>query len=211
MTVSRYFVYKTTNRVNGKFYIGVHNGSDPHYLGSGTILKRAFNVHGRDNFSREILHEGLTRDEAYKIESQLVTMDQVNDPNCYNLKEGGCGGTQPDHILKKMSDVKKKMYQKPEDHPRFGMKNSDETRRKISEGNKGKKMPKEAFEGHRKRFTGNKLRSIPVSIAGTIYPDKVEAAKELGVSMKTIARWFQPGNKYQRSDCITLRGDRHHC
>lgn len=29
-----YFVYKTTNTINNKFYIGVHNGKKPNYINS---------------------------------------------------------------------------------------------------------------------------------------------------------------------------------
>lgn len=52
-----YFLYKTTNLVNKKYYIGVHAGNvlDESYLGSGRLIKYAIKKYGRNNFKREIL------------------------------------------------------------------------------------------------------------------------------------------------------------
>lgn len=36
-------IYKTTNLINGKVYIGKDSNDDPKYLGSGKILKLAIN------------------------------------------------------------------------------------------------------------------------------------------------------------------------
>jgi hypothetical protein len=67
-----YIVYKTTNLVNGKFYIGVHKQDFflpiifDGYLGSGLMLKRAIKKYGEENFIRETLHIFYTAKEAYK-------------------------------------------------------------------------------------------------------------------------------------------------
>jgi len=50
-------IYKTTNHINDKFYIGQHNGNNPLYLGSGKVLKRAIKKYGKENFTRETLEE----------------------------------------------------------------------------------------------------------------------------------------------------------
>lgn len=88
-----FFVYKTTNIVNGKFYIGVHSGSiDDNYLGSGIALRRAILKYGRDNFKREILEIFECKQAAYKHEELLVGEELVHSNECYNLKSGGYGG-----------------------------------------------------------------------------------------------------------------------
>ena len=84
-------VYKTTNFVNNKTYIGVTNGNDPHYLGSGQALKFAFVKYGRSNFIRETLYEVEDKELAYFIEELIVDNDFINNPNNYNLQVGGCG------------------------------------------------------------------------------------------------------------------------
>ena len=52
-----YTVYRTTNLVNQKYYIGKHITDDINdgYLGSGTILNTAINKYGKNNFKKEIL------------------------------------------------------------------------------------------------------------------------------------------------------------
>jgi len=64
-----YIIYKTTNQINGKFYIGKHQTNDLNdgYLGSGTLLKRAIQKHGRQNFKKEILHVFDNEEEIRKV------------------------------------------------------------------------------------------------------------------------------------------------
>lgn len=44
-----YTVYKTTNIINGKYYIGVHKTTNPNdsYLGSGKAIKEAIKKYGK--------------------------------------------------------------------------------------------------------------------------------------------------------------------
>jgi len=53
-----YFLYVTTNNINGKKYVGLCSMKKKNwktYLGSGKILKRAISKYGRKSFSREII------------------------------------------------------------------------------------------------------------------------------------------------------------
>jgi hypothetical protein len=61
-----FFVYKTTNKKNGKFYIGIHSTNDLNdgYLGSGTILKSSIKKNGKENFKLEYL-EFFEKSEVY--------------------------------------------------------------------------------------------------------------------------------------------------
>jgi hypothetical protein len=92
-----YFVYKTTNLINGKFYIGVHatKNINDGYLGSGTRLGDAIKHYGKENFNREIIEFFDCYEDALALESKLVTEVVLQDPLCYNLVLGG--GKPPNH------------------------------------------------------------------------------------------------------------------
>lgn len=88
-----HFLYKITNKVNGKFYIGVHNTKDlgDGYKGSGQIIKDAFNKYGKKNFEREIISFHNTAEEAYAEEARIVNINLVENKQCYNVALGGKG------------------------------------------------------------------------------------------------------------------------
>jgi len=87
-----YTVYKITNTINGKFYIGVHKTSDPNdsYMGSGRAIKEAIEKHGIENFVKDIIHVTDDKQQAYELEKTL-TACFVENTN-YNMKLGGVGG-----------------------------------------------------------------------------------------------------------------------
>lgn len=85
------FVYKTTNLINGKIYIGVHstNNLDDGYVGSGYKLQEAVIKYKKQNFEREILEFFDNASDAYKLEKKLVTDEFVKSKNTYNIALGG--------------------------------------------------------------------------------------------------------------------------
>lgn len=89
-----YYIYITTNKINGKKYIGQHKGKpEDGYLGSGTNIIKAINKYGKENFSKKILCFCETREEADAKEKYYIEYyNAVDDNNFYNLSEGGTGG-----------------------------------------------------------------------------------------------------------------------
>lgn len=90
-----YYIYQTKNLVNNKIYIGVHQSIDienDKYLGSGKHLERAIKKYGINNFTRRILHQFSSKDQAYNKELELVNEQFVNREDTYNMKVGGIGG-----------------------------------------------------------------------------------------------------------------------
>jgi len=93
-----YLIYETVNLITGQRYIGAHKTTnlDDGYIGSGKVLKRAIKKYGITAFSRTILCECDTAKEMYEMESKLVSVSWIADPNTYNIRLGGNGGW--DHI-----------------------------------------------------------------------------------------------------------------
>ena len=89
-----HFIYKTTNLLNNKYYVGMHSTSNlkDGYLGSGKRLRYSIRKYGESNFKLEILEFFFTREELIKREKELVNEDLIKDSNCLNLKPGGSGG-----------------------------------------------------------------------------------------------------------------------
>lgn len=79
-----HIIYKTTNLINGKIYVGLHSTDnvDDNYLGSGWILKSAIKKYGRENFKREVLLVLSNREEAREVESLLVDKEFVSRQDC---------------------------------------------------------------------------------------------------------------------------------
>ena len=161
------FVYKITNVINGKFYIGAHEGEiDDNYWGSGKAIKAAIKKHGIENFKKEVLQYFETREGAYEFEKGIVTPELIESRTSYNLNVGGKGGwyhidlsgdknpmKRPD-VAKKVSEGIKKSMTDEERQKRSermkqmradgivvkptGWKHSEESKKKMSDANKGK-------------------------------------------------------------------------
>tara|TARA_B100001245_G_C22891943_1_gene429725 strand:+ start:3330 stop:3926 length:597 start_codon:yes stop_codon:yes gene_type:complete len=167
VTQKHYLVYKITNKINGKTYIGCHRTKNVNdkYMGSGKYLKHAQAKYGLENFKKEILFDFDKETDMLAEEIKLIALLKPE----YNLHEGGSGGweyinaLQPNsefrskggknrgHVNRNMNGVRtleaiekrrvtiRKKYASGELVGSFtGRKHSDETKRKMSEAKKGK-------------------------------------------------------------------------
>lgn len=103
------YVYKTTNLINQKVYIGKHqsNSFDPTYLGSGKILKQAIRKNGKENFKVEILVKAESEEELNILEKKYISIyKQEYGQDCYNLAAGGEGG----NVFEYSSDSEKEEF-----------------------------------------------------------------------------------------------------
>lgn len=94
-TMYHYF-YKITNDFDDCFYYGVHSTEnlEDNYMGSGLRLWNAYRAHGINHFNKEILEFFEDRNLALAKEKEVVTIELVKNPKCYNLILGG-GNNEP--------------------------------------------------------------------------------------------------------------------
>ena len=104
----QYIIYKVTNVVNNKIYIGKHKTKNINdmYLGSGNYLRRSIQKYGKDKFVKEVLYIFESEDEMNKMESEIVNEEFVSRKDVYNIATGGQGGSMggvnigPSHVSK---------------------------------------------------------------------------------------------------------------
>jgi len=110
-------IYKTTNTINGMFYVGKDSLNNPNYLGSGIKLERAVKKYGRENFRKDILEECNSPEHLNEREVFWIAFFQSSNPRIgYNLTAGGTGGNtsinatkeQKEKRIKALSDGGKK-------------------------------------------------------------------------------------------------------
>jgi hypothetical protein len=89
-----YVIYRVTNKLNSRFYIGMHTTNNPNdgYLGSGKRIKAEVKKYGKDNFVKEILEYLPNREALANREKEIVNEELLQNPLCLNLKNGGEGG-----------------------------------------------------------------------------------------------------------------------
>lgn len=144
-------IYKITNKVNGKVYIGQTIQNFKRRYRNGIIdthneyLKKSIEKYGVENF--EIIEKydiAFSKQELDIKEIMYIKLYNSTNPKYgYNFREGGSNGIFNDETRKKMSEANKgknnPMYGKyGENNPNYGRHHSEETRKKISEAQKGK-------------------------------------------------------------------------
>ena len=115
-----HILYKTTNNINNKIYIGVHSTDnlEDGYLGSGVSIGHAIRKYGISNFSREIIEYFENPEDMYKREEEIVNEEFIDREDNYNISLGGRGFGL---------DVA------GENNPFYGKKHSNSVKTRISE------------------------------------------------------------------------------
>tara|TARA_B110000977_G_C10792855_1_gene383139 strand:+ start:31 stop:552 length:522 start_codon:yes stop_codon:yes gene_type:complete len=165
----KHILYKTTNNLSGKYYFGVHNLSDPTYLGSGEALKKAIKKYGTKNFTREVISEFENPEDAFFCESLLVDKEMISRKDCYNMKIGGFGGACSEESAEKIrkSKLGDKNPNKPgEENSFFGKNHSTEQKLKWSKS-RGVSILYEGVEYHSLREASRLLKKCRKTISKT--------------------------------------------
>lgn len=213
-----YIVYKHTNKINNKVYIGITSrttnerwGKDGYNYKSSPHFYNAIQLYGWDNFEHEILYDNLTKEEACLKEQQLIELYNSTNPNFgYNQTTGG--------ELFHMSDVVKEKIS----NALIGNKNgsghpcSEDKKQKISIAQKGRKLTEEhksklsasaknrhvvCSEEKRKILSKNypNKKKVYCEDLDVVYESVQECGRQLGASATNVS-------KACKGRCKTVKG-----
>jgi len=152
-----------TNRINGKEYIGqttknlnfrINNHiSDAIGHKKTMYFHSAIRKYGPKSFDWEVLHECVNIHDLNKLEIYYIKLYDTNN-NGYNLNTGGGNAVPSKETKQRMSIAQNKCKRTGKDHHFYGKHHSEETKRKLSELNKGHKVPKETRQKISKALKG---------------------------------------------------------
>lgn len=134
MEENGYIVYKHTNKINGKVYIGITHYKNPEIRWNKgknyKCSKRFYNAilkYGWDMFDHEVLFAGLSKEEACDMERILIAKYK-REGISYNIAEGGEGGLSvSQETREKLSkSLKGKKKKNPEAYKRAAEKRKAE-------------------------------------------------------------------------------------
>lgn len=181
-----HLIYRTTNKKNGKIYVGKHSTKNPYdsYFGSGIKITRAIEKYKLENFTKEIIYCFTDEKEAYLKEAEIVNREFVNRDDTYNIIVGGnnIGGTWSGenhplygkHRSQKTKDKLSKAHKGKfvgEKNPFYGKKHKQETKDKISKANKGK------YVGEKSSRYGKKHKQETIDKMSKAHKGKIDGEK----------------------------------
>ena len=188
------FIYKEPTMKNNKvvyihrklsdstiFYVGIGSEDRPYRKsGRSSLWNSTVNKNG---YYVEVILEGLEWKEACEIETYLIKQFGRKDLRTgylVNLTEGGDGTV--------------------------GGKHSEESKKKMSEANKGNTyaLGNKHSEETRSKMSEDKSKKVIDTVTGEVYVSVIEASKAINVNYKTLSRWLI-GYSQNKSNLIYLK------
>lgn len=189
------YIYKITNLLNGKVYVGKHtckNIANPYY-GSGVAIKLAIKKYGKEKFKKDILCFCESESDLNSMEIEWISKLGAFG-NGYNMTKGGEGklGRRPTDVeIEKARKSRLLFY-----------KNNPDTRVRLSKLAKLKVGAKNPFYGkkltqeHIEKMTKARVEAIsgeknPLAVkvrckeSGVVYGTAKEASQAVGLKHST--------------------------
>lgn len=212
-------IYKITNKINGKVYIGqtvqlLYVRWRDHCRGDKqreSYLHRAIQKYGIDNFIVEQIDIAGTQDGLNTLEEFYITKFKSLAPDGYNLLPGGGNRRHHPETRERIREkLKGRPFKKRWDKGRVGP-HSEETKQKLSEALKGRPIENRWTGGNRTPRTEEQKAHLSALIkgrpntvlykrvecieTGTIYESVNATAAAFGVNRVTISSILKSGKK----------------
>jgi len=180
-----YYIYKITNQITNKIYVGrgtvrtkTYGPEKDHYYGSGRVIRRSLEKYGKENHTKEILEYCETKEQVIERETFWIEkLDALNPEVGYNMTLDSSGFTtdtaqatvkafyaslteeQKKLLYKKRADAMREQVEKIRRASKEMWTNrSDEENQKIKDKH-SESWTEEKREAQRKRLTGSKRKS----------------------------------------------------
>ena len=175
-------IYKVTNNINGKIYVGKQTNTNKNYYGSGKLIKQAIKKYGIENFTKEIIDEVIG--DILGSETEIYWITRLNALSGYNLEIHGNGGEISERQRKMNSETIKKMWSDPN-----SIFNSPEYRSRLSNAGKKRVWSEETKKKiSNGRFGKNNPAAIQIEVDGTIYETRRDCAKHYNISEPAVTK-----------------------
>lgn len=206
-----YSVYLHTNKINGKRYCGMSCDIERRWRSNGIEYKRyegenAFYAdiekYGFDNFTHEVVQEGLSFEEACKLEKKLIhDLDLQNESKGYNIAEGGLGGRNYREHPRGMLGKPQTEYQKQ--HHKEWMKNpanncmlNGQCKWGVTHEHPRGMLGKHHTDEHKKavsEFFSKAVKMILPNGEERIFSSLGELSKHVDLNYCTLSKWARKG------------------
>jgi hypothetical protein len=198
-------IYKITNTLNFKVYIGKDTTTNPNYYGSGVILKYAIKKHGIANFTKEIIDTAANKEDLAKKEKYWIEYYNSDDREIgYNITKGGDGGDtisnnpNRNEIRRKLSETSPTRGKTYDDV--YGIIKAKEYKMKLSESHKNR--PKRIKKERLKKPDGRKNRWMEYNLEKERNKNKeileiIENVKKFGVEYNIEKITSLKNNRYK--------------
>lgn len=200
------FIYKITNNINGKVYIGQTTvsiakrwkGHCKPCMVNRSSLSRSIQKYGKENFKIEEIDGANSQAELnYKEWLYVYKFNSLNRNKGYNIREGGGNtGRLSSNTKIKIGEKAKGRFVSEETKikmsksrigkkPMLGKRHSEKTKEKISKSSKKQRHPIKCLENHK------------------TYINAARAAEELGIKRQNIADFFYGKTKTAKGYTFT--------
>jgi len=197
------YIYKITNLINNKVYIGQSSfkwEDTLEYYGSGILIEKAIRLYGKENFTKDLLEECFDKNSLDESEKYWIFhYKEKLKIDLYNLTDGGTGGITYTKGTDVYNQIKHKLGKWKDGNPGSTKeaiaKRMNTFKNKIISGNLPTAGPlhgnsKGLLIEKNKKYKGGapSANAVRLEIDGIEYPSYKAASRALNIAGETISR-----------------------